>query len=66
LEAIENQGWVHYHSLTPRDNLEQPIEIIEQARNESGYKIEVKEIRQIKKYSPRLYHLCSDIFVEKY
>lgn len=66
LEAIENQGWIHYHSLAPRDNLEQPIEIVEQAINESGYKIEVKEIRQIKKYSPRLYHLCSDIFVEKY
>ena len=66
LEAIENQGWIHYHSIIPRDNLEQPIEIVEQARNESGYKIEVIEIRQIKKYSPRLYHLCSDIFVEKY
>ncbi|MHA1200975.1 MAG: class I SAM-dependent methyltransferase [Candidatus Heimdallarchaeaceae archaeon] len=66
LEAIENQGWIHYHSLAQRDNLEQPIEIVEQAINESGYKIEVKEIRQIKKYSPRLYHLCSDIFVEKY
>ncbi len=66
LEAIENQGWIHYHSIAPRGNLEQPQEIIEQARNESGYKIEVKEIRQIKKYSPRLNHLCSDIFVEKY
>ncbi len=66
LEAIENQGWIHYHSLAPRDNLEQPIEIVKQATNESGYKIEVKEIRQIKKYSPRLYHLCSDIFVDKY
>ncbi|MCK4895535.1 MAG: hypothetical protein KAS47_01905 [Candidatus Heimdallarchaeota archaeon] len=66
LEAIEKQGWIHYHSLTPRDNLEQPIEIVEQARNESGHKIEVKEIRLIKKYSPRLYHLCSDIFVKKY
>lgn len=65
LEAIKNQGWIHYHSITPRDSLEQSIEIIEQARKESGYKIEVKEIRQIKKYSPRLYHLCSDIFVEK-
>lgn len=65
IEAIENQGWVHYHSISPRDNLEKPSEIVEQARNESGHKIEIKEIRQIKKYSPRLYHVCSDIFVEK-
>ena len=65
LEAIKDQGWIHFHRLTPRDNLKQQVEIIEQERKISKYKIETHEVRIIKKFSPRLYHLCTDIYVEK-
>ncbi|MBY8999927.1 MAG: hypothetical protein KGD64_03345 [Candidatus Heimdallarchaeota archaeon] len=66
LEAIKDQGWIHFHRLAPRDKLDQPIEIIEKERKISNHKIETQEVRIIKKYSPRLYHLCSDIYVKKF
>jgi tRNA wybutosine-synthesizing protein 2 len=65
LDAINDEGWIHLHRIIQRDEIEQPVEIIEQAKMEMGYEIELKNNRIIKKYSPRMNHVCSDIFVNK-
>ncbi len=65
LKAIKTKGWIHYHSTTTRDNLNEPEEFIYQLVEDTNYNLVIKEIRKIKKISPRLYHLCTDIYVEK-
>ncbi len=65
LEAIKGEGWIHYHSLSPRDNLNQPKKYIDRIRKRLDYDIEIKNIRKIKKYSPKNYHLCTDLYVTK-
>ncbi len=64
-EAIKGEGWIHYHSLSPRDNLKESERYIKHLSKKVNYDIEIREIRRIKKFSPRKYHLCSDIYVKK-
>ena len=65
LEALKDKGWIHYHITTPRNNTNKPRRFITNMINRTGYGIEIKEIRRVKKISPRLSHICFDIYVEK-
>jgi len=65
LEALKDEGWIHYHSITSRDNFKEPEKYIEKIRRTSSFDIEIKEIRRVKKFSPTKQHLCTDIYVTK-
>ncbi len=65
LEALKGEGWIHYHSLSTRDKLNEPEKYIKRLSKTTNYNIEIREIRRIKKFSPKKYHLCSDLYVRK-
>ncbi|MCE7741178.1 MAG: hypothetical protein GOP50_01850 [Candidatus Heimdallarchaeota archaeon] len=66
LEALKGEGWIHYHSLSSREKLNEPEKYIKRLSKTIDYDIEIKEIRRIKKFSPKKYHLCTDLYVKKY
>lgn len=65
VKAIKEIGWIHYHELVERGNIEHStkklIELSETAKSE----ITLKNTRLVKKYSPRLSHYCFDLFVNR-
>ena len=65
LKAIKEKGWVHYHSTATRNKLDESKDFVKQIAKKIDYDIEIREIRKVKKFSPRLYHLCTDIHIEK-
>lgn len=65
LDALRDEGWIHYHSISSRDNLKEPEKYVKKIERASNYDIKIKEIRRIKKFSPSKQHLCSDIYVIK-
>ena len=65
VEAIQNNGWIHYHFTSSR-NLDYKIKnIVNSAKNKVKFRVETTEIRKIKKISPRLVHYCADIKIQK-
>ena len=65
LEALKDEGWIHYHSISSRDSLKEPKKYVKKISKASDCDIEIKEIRKIKKFSPTKQHLCTDIYVTK-
>ncbi len=65
LEALREEGWIHYHSTAARDKMNQPRKFIAKMEKKTRYNLEIKEIRRVKKLSPKLLHLCTDIYVTK-
>ena len=65
VDAIQNNGWIHYH-FTSSSNLDYKIEnIINSAKDKVKFTVETAEIRKVKKISPRLVHYCADINIQK-
>ena len=65
VEAINKNGWIHYHYTSPR-GLKYPIDgIIQKTSNSLQFEVDEINIRRIKKYSPRLEHMCADIRIRK-
>jgi len=62
-EAIEEKGWIHYHDLVERGNLEYTRKKLESLAKNVNLNIQIKKTRKVKKFSPRLIHVCFDIFV---
>ena len=65
LESLKGEGWIHYHSISSRDSLKEPEKYIKRMKKVSDYDIQIKEIRRVKKFSPKKYHLCTDLYVKK-
>ncbi|TFG11058.1 hypothetical protein EU534_00175 [Candidatus Heimdallarchaeota archaeon] len=65
LEALKDEGWIHYHSISSRDSMKEPEKYIKKIRKTSNFDIQIKEIRRVKKFSPTKQHLCTDIYVTK-
>ena len=65
IEAINKNGWIHYHYTSPR-GLKSPIdEVIQKASKSMHFETDKIDIRRIKKFSPRLEHMCADIRIRK-
>ncbi len=65
IEAINEKGWIHYHYTSPR-GLKSPInEVIQKASKSMHFEADKIDIRRIKKFSPRLEHMCADIRIRK-
>jgi tRNA G37 N-methylase Trm5 len=65
IEAINKEGWIHYHYTSPRGQ-ENPLDnLILKTSNSMQFEVEQVNTRRIKKYSPRLEHMCADIRIRK-
>jgi len=65
VDAIKNSGWIHYHTLVSRDDISQSEQFVKDVQREMEFQILEINTRKIKKYSPRQYHLCTDILIQK-
>ncbi len=65
VNAINKEGWIHYHSTSPRNENEQIEKFVEKMQEILSFKIQLLSTRRVKKFSPRLYHLCTDIYIKK-
>lgn len=65
VNAIHKEGWIHYHSTAPRNENEPLEKFIEKMQEIFSFKIQLLSTRRVKKFSPRLYHLCTDIYIKK-
>ena len=65
IEALKDKGWIHLHNIVARNerfNIEGFLEGIK-ANLEFDY--QVHKIRKVKKFSPRMEHICFDIWISK-
>jgi tRNA (guanine37-N1)-methyltransferase len=59
---IKSGGIIHYYGITPEDDLfESSIELIREAAEKSGRKIEVLEKRVVRSYAPHQYNICIEV-----
>ncbi|NHK30479.1 MAG: hypothetical protein FK730_03955 [Asgard group archaeon] len=65
IEAVNEEGWIHYHYTAPRGSKSRIGEIISKASKSLQFEIKQINKRRIKKFSPRLEHMCADIKIRK-
>jgi len=65
VEAIKQEGWIHYHYTAARESKSQIEEIVLEKSKIKNCRIEQINTRRIKKFSPRLEHMCADIKIRK-
>ncbi|WP_406661533.1 class I SAM-dependent methyltransferase family protein [Methanolobus sp. ZRKC3] len=57
-------GMLHYHETTPEKLLfDRPLSRIKNAAVKEGKKVEIKECRKVKKYSPGVWHVVIDAWI---
>ncbi|AKB46276.1 tRNA (Guanine37-N1) -methyltransferase [Methanosarcina sp. Kolksee] len=57
-------GILHYYGITPEDELfESSIELIREAAEKAGRKIEVLEKRVVRSYAPHQYNICIEAMI---
>jgi len=64
-DAIKENGWIHYHELVERGLVEQVKQKIEGLTKTVNSEVTIEKTRFVKKFSPRLVHICFDLFVNK-
>jgi tRNA G37 N-methylase Trm5 len=65
IETINKEGWIHYHYTSPRGQKIPVDNLILKTSNSMQFEVEQVNTRRIKKYSPRLEHMCADIRIRK-
>jgi tRNA wybutosine-synthesizing protein 2 len=65
IEAIKEEGWIHYHYTSSRGSKFQKENIFTELSKLKGFKLEEIKTRRIKKFSPRLEHMCADVKIRK-
>ena len=65
IEAVKDEGWIHLHAIVPRSGENKINEVFERIKNDKKFEYSIHEIRKIKKFSPRLNHICFDIWILK-
>lgn len=61
LEIAGERAIIHYHFLARKEEIEKHRKILEKIAEEKNMKLRIKEIRKIKSYAPRVYHMVMDI-----
>lgn len=66
IRAIKSTGgMLHYHETTPEKLLfGRPVSRIEEAARREGRLAEIRECRRVKKYSPGVWHVVVDAWIE--
>ena len=65
IEAIRDEGWIHYHESVPVKILERPIKRLERTAESMGAKIIEIGMRKVKNYAPNVYHVVVDARIRK-
>ena len=65
IEALKDEGWIHLHAIVSRSEENNINVILDRIKNNLEFDYKVHEIRKIKKFSPRLNHICFDICISK-
>ena len=65
IEALKDEGWIHLHTIVSRSDEYCINGVFDRIRSNLKFKYNVHEIRKIKKFSPRLNHICFDIWISK-
>lgn len=65
IEALKDEGWIHLHSIVVRNEEFNVKEILDSIQREIKFDYRIHEVRKIKKFSPRMNHLCFDIWISK-
>lgn len=64
-KAIKDCGWIHYHLKSERNNVDKIKEAFKKSIKNTTYKAEIKEVRKVKKLSPKYFHMCFDVYIKK-
>ena len=65
VDAINKEGWIHYHYTSSRESKSQVKDIASEVSKRMNFEVEQIDIRRIKKFSPRIEHMCADIKIIK-
>lgn len=65
VNAICDKGWIHRHDIVPRDQLFVNEIFIRKKSIDLNFTIMELKTRIVKKYSPRKYHICTDVYIKK-
>ncbi|WP_406657277.1 class I SAM-dependent methyltransferase family protein [Methanolobus sp. ZRKC2] len=65
IRAIKKEGgMLHYHETTPESLVfERPVSRIREVASREGRKVEIRECRKVKKYSPGVWHVVVDAWI---
>ncbi|MHA1219848.1 MAG: class I SAM-dependent methyltransferase [Candidatus Heimdallarchaeaceae archaeon] len=65
VNAINGEGWIHYHTIIQRGRIEDVINTVTSQIKSLNCEVSLEGKRQVKKFSPRLNHYCFDYFIQK-
>jgi len=65
VNAINGEGWIHYHTIIQRGRIEDVIHTVTSQIKSLKHEVSIEGKRQVKKFSPRLNHYCLDYFIQK-
>ncbi|TGC09225.1 class I SAM-dependent methyltransferase family protein [Methanolobus halotolerans] len=65
IRAIKKKGgMLHYHETTPESLVfDRPVSRIKEAALREGRRVEIRDCRRVKKYSPGVWHVVVDVWV---
>ncbi len=65
IDALNEEGWVHYHETTPEKIIERPLKRVKRQAESMNAKILEISMRKVKNYSPGVYHVVVDARIRK-
>ncbi|MHA1406217.1 MAG: class I SAM-dependent methyltransferase [Candidatus Heimdallarchaeaceae archaeon] len=65
VKAIKTKGWLHFHFKSEREDYRVQQSMIETIIANLSHSFKLYAARRIKKLSPKFYHMCFDIYIEK-
>ncbi len=67
LNALKNKGWIHYHTLIEKEKISDSVELVlkkfQEVDTHNNYKIDIPNMRVVKKFSPTKVHACYDVYI---
>ena len=65
INALNEEGWIHYHEATPEKVIGRPLERVKKQAEAMNTKILEISMRKVKSYSPKVYHVVVDARIRK-
>ncbi len=65
IDAIDGEGWIHYHEAVPVKVIHRPVERIRREAESLNARVAEVSLRKVKNYSPNVYHVVVDARIRK-
>ncbi len=65
INALNGEGWLHYHEAVPERIMERPIRRVERCAERMKARVLEISLRKVKNYSPGVYHVVVDARIRK-